>query len=248
MPQAISVRGSFPRRKQLSGPESALVSNAIKSGLPFFANSYKALFREPRMPTGFPDLLVVYCRRTGAGRPGNYKKLDITELKLLHHLWTARTTCISELVDRLLWSKKVVDACLDRLGNANLIRVTSTTVRVRRLQDAFILSKIIAIEAKITNWKEAIEQAVTNTWFASHSYILLPSNRVISRVSDQARKLGIGVLVFDGQYTKEILRPCPNKIPSSYGSWLINEWVVDTMTRKKVYDRHGCSSRSISRT
>jgi len=247
MAQRRKISTAFPQRKRINGPESDLISKFIRCGLSF-AKGKRTLLQEPRMPTGFPDLVIAFCRQTSIKNSGQRHELDVAELKLLHHLSSIRTTTVSELVTGLLWDKKALDRHLKKLEKANLIRINPTTVRLKSLRNTFVVSKIVAVEAKIAHWRKALEQAVANTWFASHSYVLLPPNGVISRVADQARKFGIGVLVFDGQYTKEVLRPFPNRIPSSYGSWLINEWVIKTMMRERVYDRRGRASVCLSRT
>jgi len=76
----------------------------------------------------------------------------------------------------------------------------------------------------LTNWRKAIQQAVANLWFASQSYVLLPPMRTLKKVAQEAKKFGIGVIVFDGEQTKMIVKPKRQRIPISYGSWLINEW------------------------
>jgi hypothetical protein len=78
-------------------------------------------------------------------------------------------------------------------------------------------------------WREALEQATANLWFASHSYILVPALNCLRVICEEAKKIGIGVLVFDGKQTRTVLRPRKQPIPASYGSWLINEWALDQL-------------------
>jgi hypothetical protein len=84
----------------------------------------------------------------------------------------------------------------------------------------FAIRRIIAIEAKISEWRAALDQAFVNTWFTPESYILVPMIPKGAMLFDAAIQRGIGVL------SKE--RPClvPRKLgrPRSYASWLFNEW------------------------
>ena len=90
----------------------------------------------------------------------------------------------------------------------------------------FALRKIVAVEAKIANWKRAIEQAINNTWFASHSYVLMPSLKNIEDVVSVSSQFGIGVIIQESDSNSIVSQAKPLEIPSSIGSWLFNEWVI----------------------
>lgn len=55
--------------------------------------------------------------------------------------------------------------------------------------------KVIAFEAKLTKWKEALQQAYRNQCFADLSYVLLPETEVInaSRYNFEFSKRGVGL-------------------------------------------------------
>jgi hypothetical protein len=93
----------------------------------------------------------------------------------------------------------------------------------------FVVKRIVAIEAKMRAWRDGLDQAVANMWFASHSYILIPALKCLRTIREEAEKFGVGVLVFDGDQTRTVLRPRKQRIPASYGSWLINEWAVEQL-------------------
>lgn len=68
--------------------------------------------------------------------------------------------------------------------------------------DIVILSNkntIIAIEAKLTHWKRALEQAYRNSCFAEENYILLPKKTafVAIRHSQEFKKRGVGICCFN---------------------------------------------------
>lgn len=56
--------------------------------------------------------------------------------------------------------------------------------------------EIIAIEAKLTNWKNALQQAYRNTCFAHFSYVLLPSNKLTPAIKSEVEftKRNVGLL------------------------------------------------------
>jgi hypothetical protein len=112
------------------------------------------------------------------------------------------------------------------LRDADLITLSGGKIAPKKLSRSFAVKHIFAIEAKISNWSKALEQASANRWFASHSFILIPPNRSIARISERASELGIGVLVFDDHEVNQVVAPKVFSIPASYGSWLFNEWAL----------------------
>ena len=125
-------------------------------------------------------------------------------------------------------SKRTV-LVLEDLVEANLVVRRGIRYAPRSVADVFVAKRIVAIEAKMSAWREALEQAAANLWFASHSYILVPALNCLRSICEEAKKLGIGVLVFDGKQTRTALRPRRQPIPASYGSWLINEWALEQL-------------------
>jgi len=206
------------------GPERELVDNSLKAGLPIKSKYGLTIFEEPALPIGYPDIVAV-C----PSRPfDDYSKripLKPSHLRVLHHLYTVRKGSPEDISQQLLvtelQAKKIVQDLLD----AELLYSHGKSVAIRSLPKIFFVNKIISIEAKIQDWKTAILQAATNTWFASHSYILLPPKNNLDHICSEAARYGVGVMVFDdGPYIASEARP--HQIPASYGSWLFNEQLV----------------------
>ena len=192
------------------------------------------VFREPELPTGFPDVVAVFCGERSARPPAARWRLGRDHLRLLHHLYTVRRASASELADALGWSSsRSLQVVLDDLENALLVRQHEGRVSARALASVFIARGIVAVEAKIHDWQQALRQAIANTWFASQSYILMPSARLKPAAFDHAARFGIGVMTYNGQRTKVELGARRHRIPASYGSWLVNEWAVRHTARSR---------------
>ncbi len=216
------------RRSPLSGPESALVSAALARNAQFVSG--QQLFQEPSLPTGFPDLVIVLLSKNGpAATPARLRVTDL-HLQLLQHVSRVGRLTFREIAGDLLWKFHQVEAVSRDLVAAELASVHDGTLEVRPLSEIFVARRIIAIEAKIRDWRRGIDQARANIWFASHSLILLPRDRYNDRVRDAATECGVGVLTFDGQTTSMPVKPIENPIPASYGSWLFNEWALHRMS------------------
>jgi hypothetical protein len=187
-------------------------------------------FHEPELPTGFPDLVAVYLGREVHLTRARLR-LREAHVRVLHYLHTCDVITTAALAEQLRLRPKKLKDILDQLQAAELVSIQDDAVRARPLARTFAVKYIIAIEAKVRDWSRALEQAAANHWFASHSYILVPQSRSLSRIASRAQELGIGVLVFNGG--KIHVAACARRrdIPASYGSWLFNEWAIRRVKR-----------------
>ena len=237
---------TIPSRKAIPGPELSLLQEALKSGLPI-GKGEATYFHEPRLPTGFPDLVAVYSRQSTVTLTPSRQKLDVCHLRILFHIHSVGTTSLEGLVNALMWKSEYMSSYLHDLNESNLVHIRGKNIRPKALRGAFAVSKIVAVEAKIDHWREALAQAVANTWFASHSYILLPKGQGAIRAASAATQFGVGVLIFDGVKTKPLVHSSRFQIPASYGSWLVNEWAIRRWFFGETNDRPRGSPSGFSR-
>jgi hypothetical protein len=207
------------------GRETCLVEQFLAAGsLADRKTELPVVFTEPRLATGFPDVVAVYLSDKPITVTPGRTMLHDEHLRLLHHLCSVKTTSFNEIESGLGWRGKMLKRCVADLADADLVYVRGSKIVARHVANIFAVRKIIAIEAKIGDWKRAIRQACSNTWFASHSFVLIPQTRAIEHVQSAAQAVGIGVMIFDGEKTKTVVNPLARSIPASYGSWLFNEW------------------------
>jgi len=182
------------------------------------------------MPTGYPDVVAVMLRKSTVRVNAQRAGLRLPHLRLVHHIHTMRRSSEQELMARLLFRPTQMPRLLSDLEGAGLIRRAGKTVFARYAPSPFVARRIIAVEAKMRDWHRAIEQAISNTWFASHSFVLLPHKCWTGNVGRAARRHGIGVLLFNGTRLSLQVRPRTHSLPGSYGSWLVNEWALRVAT------------------
>jgi hypothetical protein len=211
-----------------AGPERDLIEGALGAGLIETFGTGAEVLREPELATGRPDIVAVFRREKFDGDPTTRTEITHGDLQLLHHVWAEGGACVSEVTKMLRLSERDVWQRAERLLEATLLRVRATHLAARAIDCIFAATRIIAIEAKMDKWREALEQAEANLWFASHSYVLFPQRPFVSAALHQAARQGIGVAVFDGSETRVLLRAERQRIPASVGSWVLNEWVVRT--------------------
>jgi len=144
--------------------------------------------------------------------------LDLRVLQLLVSSGPASEADLARLFG------KVPTPSLRRLEAAGLVQHRTGTWAARRLEESFAVRGIVAFEAKISDWVQAIHQASANRWFASESYVLVPAVPRRSTLLTQARRAGVGVWV-EGENTPVLEAPSTiDRQPMSFASWLFNEW------------------------
>lgn len=211
-------------RTATPGPELDIVRAFLDRGISGSTRDTAiSVFCEPRLETGFPDIVVVHwSQRTADTWPACRADFTTDELRLLHFIAGARCVAREDLRDRSNGRK--FQRALDRLAAARAVKISSRWVRGLPLCEIFAVRRIIAIEAKISSWRQGLRQAFINTWFASESYLLLPRVPNGSTVVDEAKQMGIGVVCSDRHLSAPELRPRRERLPKCYASWLFNEW------------------------
>ena len=215
-------------RHSKTGPEQELVRDFTAR----FASSFKkhdtnlAIFHEPQLETGFPDLVFVeYTSHVFDDWTKTRSTLQAVDLKLLHYLNSSKGAD-SEIIEKQLGlNGKVQLRSLEKLLDGKLITRKSRQWQPLELKRTFAIKKLIAVEAKISNWQEAFRQAQTDKWFASESYVLSPVIQPTERIRDTARDLGVGIYTYKAQKVTEIHRSHVTPLPACHASWLFNEWI-----------------------
>ncbi len=216
----------FPTRKAKRGPEYTLLADARRAGILGTAQKDSFFFEEPRLLTGFPDLVISVRDPAYSGnRPS--RALTTQHFRVLSHIYTkSKNHRWNEVSKDLLIPPNILKRTLNDLNSYNLLAFREETLTPFPLNQVFCVSKIIAIEAKMKDWRKAIQQAVANTWFCSESYILVPRLRNLDLACTEAAQAGIGVLTSNGSEVQKIVDPVILEIPSSFASWMINEWSI----------------------
>ena len=208
-------------RTERVGPEFDLVASFLKAEI-FTAPSpcEIAIFREPRIPSGFPDLVIVLWRPDVVRHWGvRRQQLKTEDIRLAHYLYQIGPAS-QQALDDALGGKS--SASLERLCEACVVKSKRDLWVLNPIREIFAVRQLIAVEAKVSDWRTGLDQAWLNTWFASDSYLLLPYIPRGSKVLDVAKDMGVGVCTDKGEVITPTCRP---KLPASHASWLFNEWV-----------------------
>lgn len=222
---SVSKELSLILRQSTEGPELDIVYNFYENHLKDFeTDSGISVFVEPKLDSGFPDMVVAFWNRDVAERWSvKRKKLLSSDMLIVHHVNLTKTLSIASLVERM-GAKKATEAII-RLEEAGIVEVDVDTLVNRPLSDIYAINRLVSIEAKVRDWRKGIEQAFRNTWFASESYLLLGSIPQSQMMLDEAEKLGVGILDKNHSLINPYTPSKVGELPASYASWLFNEWV-----------------------
>jgi hypothetical protein len=195
-------------RSRRLGPEWDLLErflNAPPFDVP--AGCEAVIFREPRLVSGFPDLVIVIWdkKKTAQWQPAR-GALTREDVRVAHYVYH-KGPCTDEHLIAVFTNS--VGKNIDRLDAAGVLKTDGSRWLLRPLTNVFAARQILAVEAKISEWKVGLDQAVLNTWFASASYM------------ERAKALGVGVWTEDHTPVKP---ERAQRLPRSYASWLFNEW------------------------
>lgn len=213
----------YTSRRPTRGPELELVNGYVRDCLPLPPKGQaRTVFIEPRLDSGFPDVVVVYWHLGTASRWRETRvNLSMADIRVLHYLVYSGNTSTDRL--RLLF-KRGVSGTLDRLLEADLVKNVGSAWRALPLRQIFAIRRLIAIEAKVNAWRPGLSQALQNTWFASESYLLLPQIPKRSTLLEEALCFGLGVVTADRPLHQAETPARTEELPKSYASWLFNEW------------------------
>lgn len=210
-------------RGAVAGPEQVLVEDFLQATNTSLAPGRNlTVFVQPAIETGFPDLVAVVWRSDVARKwVAERRHLRASDLRLLHLLATRGPMPLARLREVF---QRGLHGMLTRLEEAAVVAVGKSDCRAQKTANIFAVERIIAIEAKVTASKRALEQASTNVWFSSESHALVPKSRPDSHFRDAASALGIGVIAFDKEHQEQVFDASVRSVPQSYGLWLFNEW------------------------
>lgn len=235
MAQVLEFKKSDPEiglslRAKIEGPETDLLNQFIGQYVNKLHTVKRdcALFYEPLLPTGYPDLVIVtYTPNKYESWSKARTKLGRLELKVLHHLYFTNETTSSAIEQQLGIESRSLLRIMERLMDASMVRRTRQQWRPKPLSSSYGINNIKTIEAKISDWPSVIDQANANRLFSSESCVLSPVSKPSERIIINARSNGIGIYSMPlGKQAKIIQKPIrSNGLPVSYASWLFNEWI-----------------------
>ena len=216
-------------RNPTPGDEQVLVDRFIEYYTSEFKRRNKknrlAVFIEPRIDSGFPDIVfAAFLPSILDNWSDKRERLDIIDIKLLSFLAEVNVICGTKLISKLGYPEKQTIKSLEKLLDAKLIIYRSNGWHIRKKSDIFSITKLVAVEAKLSDIRKVVDQTFLNTRFASHSYAVLNSHNPRSGTLQTFSKHGVG-LYGKGHPFKKHVEAKRYALPSCYVSYQFNEWI-----------------------
>lgn len=160
---------------------------------------------------GFPDLLIASYKPEMIVVEGNNVTFQAKILAYLRHVASAKLKTIS---DKTGINPAHTSSALSGLVGANAVRFGGASYSLSSIWRN-ILPDTLAIEAKVTHWRNAVRQAERNTLFVHRSFVALPT-AVATRVASEPEfgKCRLGILAVDNNGHVRILRRAPRQSPT----------------------------------
>src|SRR5947209_6695628 len=149
-------------RQSRSGPEEDLVRDFLERFTVKVRNGFQVtFFKEPQIESGAPDLVGVIWR-TATAEKWNEARLLLQpfDIRVMHYL-AQHDNIDRASLERVFDNTRLKNA-LAKLEAAEMVRPHRHTITPRPLSRLYAARHIFAIEAKITKWRAALNQAFLN--------------------------------------------------------------------------------------
>jgi hypothetical protein len=174
------------------------------------------------MPVGsgnvrIPDVLLIYTDSRGPERSAP-TPLSYYDAEIISRL--ARSSAsLTDLAAEFFANQDELSGRLRRLEGRGLIRRSFDTALYQTTALFPRNIRIVAIEAKLKRWRDAIRQASRYVEFANEAFIAMPSGVAMrSQVVEACAEAGVGVLAVDQTMVTVVLQP--ESVTPCSGEWV----------------------------
>ncbi len=175
------------------------------------------------LPIGH-SIADVVILRTLRGHDGPEAPLTVAEsviLSTLRRLGASRPDTIGRHV--FMPADDVRELLEGRLASWRLVR--SRTRGLIEARAAWVqAAEVIAIEAKLTRWRDALEQATQYRRYADRAFVLLPeaSAGIAARDARAFRAAGVGLLSYDARAVSCLIPGAKSKVHSWHREYALS--------------------------
>ncbi|MCP3686730.1 MAG: hypothetical protein GY861_29175 [bacterium] len=185
---------------------------------------------------GIADILSIHydkSKLTQRCKAINGTPLDFSNLSAYAMTYLSETpiAAVEDLSNYLKVKNGPLIQVIDILTSRGLVYVYKNgRIRARKRSKAFVIKDILAFEAKISNWKKAIDQAERHLWFTNSSFVVVPNltRSTIDKINIECSGRGIGLIIQSGNKSFKIIKePLRKSRIDSFFSWKLNELLID---------------------
>jgi hypothetical protein len=193
------------------GPEAPLQHAVEVQLLDLFPQQDRLVWRAGSAPVGAgkPDIILAGC----APEVVALDHKDARARALLAYLRIARKAKLATMSTRLGYDTNSVRKSIEGLVESKIVLSENDSFKLSEPWKS-VLPEIITIEAKVGDWRRALNQAVRNQLFAHRSFVALPSSVALrARDDEMFKRYGIGILSVEKCDSVRVLRHARRATP-----------------------------------
>jgi len=200
-------------RPRIDGPELRIEDAVVSKLTEIFGRTDWPLWVGGSVPigAGFPDIVSVWYDPQVA----TLADFPTSDGHILAYLHSVRRATLETIANRLQFSSADVAVRVDQLTASAVI--DRTTENAFSISSAWrkILPEVVTVEAKVSDWQAALQQANRNRIFAHRSFVAFPES-VAQRVSGKTgfELHGVGILSVTDNGDVTVFRPARKNRPS----------------------------------
>lgn len=151
------------------------------------------IMEEVNLGFGVADLVIYKVQTNTAANPpkASLNYFDLTIYKIIE---SGDQITIDKIREITKANQATIKKSINKLILESYVKKVDAIYNIRRNYKA-VSNSSIAIEAKLKNWKRALNQAFRYKWFATYSYVVLDSNNISAAIKniDSFRKFNVGL-------------------------------------------------------
>ncbi|MFO0355673.1 MAG: hypothetical protein ACK50A_01870 [Sphingobacteriaceae bacterium] len=161
------------------------------------------ILEEVDLGFGVADLVFSKVRPSAVTKNTSLSYFDITIYKIIQN---SKEISFENIKNLTRADSSTLRKSLKKLVLESYIKEQDTLYKFKRTYK-HCFEESIAIEAKLKNWKRALNQAYRYKWFASSSYVVLDSQNITGAVTniEQFKKMNVGLACIDKKGSISIL-------------------------------------------
>jgi len=200
-------------RRRINGPELRIEDAVVSRLTDIFERTDWPLWLGGSVPigAGFPDIVSVWYDPAVV----TLANFPASDGHVLAYLRTVRRATLETIAARLHFSSAKLEETMSRLTESSVIdRSTENAFSISSTWRQ-ILPEVVTVEAKVSNWQAALQQANRNRIFAHRSFVAFPES-VAQRVTSKSgfELHGVGILAVSDAGDVNVVRPARKNLPS----------------------------------
>lgn len=200
-------------RPRIDGPELRIEDAVVSRLTDIFVRTDWPLWVGGSVPigAGFPDIVSVWYDPEVV----TLADFPASDGHILAYLRTVRRATLETIATRLQFSSAELDERMRQLIELSVVDRTTKNAFSISLAWRQILPEVVTVEAKVSDWQAALQQANRNRIFAHRSFAAFPSpvaERVMRKSEFELH--GVGILSVSDAGDVDVVRPARKGRPS----------------------------------